>query len=164
MKLYFKEAAWEEMKEVADIYNEFLISLRDITLDQYFDFEDLSLEERTKLLQERLENDRGQVILVRDGDKADEIIAFISFSIINCFLVVSSVKEIGYIDGAYVKEGYRNKGLLRKLDEIAVNELKKSGISYLELNTIASNKMANDAWSKLGYKVFRQQWRKDISG
>lgn len=101
--------------------NFLFLFLRDITLDQYFDFEDLSLEERTKLLQERLENDRGQVILVRDGDKADEIIALRLPSLSLTVFKLFPVKEKQTT--ACAKRGC-NKGLLRKLDEIAVNELK----------------------------------------
>lgn len=163
MKLKFYEAFYDDMREVASIYNEFLSSLRDLTADEYFDFKDLEVEEREELLKERMAKDQGKVLLVKDEDMKEEIVAFISFSIIDCFLIVSSVKQIGYIDGAYVKEAYRGKGILRELEKMASASLRDMGIKYLELNTLAKNIMANEAWEKLGYRVFRQQWRKRIN-
>lgn len=163
MKLKFYEAFHDDMREVAFIYNEFLGSLRDLTADEYFDFKDLDVEKREGLLKERMAKKQGKVLLVKDEDLKGKIVAFISFSVIDCFLIVSSVKQIGYIDGAYVKEAYRGKGILRELEKMALASLREMGIKYLELNTLAKNIIANEAWKKLGYRVFRQQWRKRIN-
>lgn len=164
LKLKFTYAKKEEMRDVAVAYNEFLFALKKSTEveDAYFGFSNLDVDNRRELLLERLEKDRGKVIIVRDEDGSDDIIAFISYSIIECFLVVSPIREIGYIDGAYVRDEYRKEGILKKLDSMVVEDLRNMGIKYLELNTLVDNVKANDAWFSLGYRVFRKQWRKDI--
>lgn len=164
MKLKFSFAKREEMRDVAVAYNEFLFALKKSTEieDVYFGFTKLDVDRRKELLLERLDNSRGQVILVRDEDGSDDIIGFISYSIIECFLVVSPIKEIGYIDGAFVRDEYRKEGILKRLDSMVVEDLRSKGIRYLELNTLVDNIKANEAWTSLGYRTFRQQWRKDI--
>ena len=161
MGIVYQEADFDDLHEVAELYNEFLFSLKDITKDPYFDFAELSVKDRSKLLKDRFLEEKGLVVVARD-EESREIIGFISMAVMNCFLVVSSVREIGYIEGAYVKKAYRRQGILSKLEEMLTNHLLGKGIRYLELNTIANNQMANDSWQKLGYRVFRQQWRKDL--
>lgn len=163
MAIVYEQAGFEDLHEVAELYNEFLFSLKDITRDPYFDFADLSVKDRAKLLKDRYLEDKGLVIIARN-DEDGSIIGFLSMARMNCFLMVSSVREIGYIEGAYVRKAYRRQGILSRLESMLTDRLRELGIRYVELNTIANNQMANDSWSNLGYRVFRQQWRKDLHG
>lgn len=160
MEITYRKADISESYKIAELYNEFLCDLRDVSKDIYFDFEELSVQEREKLLKDRFNADKGLVVVAEvDGN----IVGFISMTIINCFMVVSSIKDIGYIEAGYVKPGYRRLGITRKLENMVEEFLKEKGIRYLELFTLMNNEIANNSWSKLGFIPFRQQWRKDLN-
>lgn len=160
MEITYRKADISESYKIAELYNEFLCDLRDVSKDIYFDFEELSVQEREELLKDRFNADKGLVVVAEvDGN----IVGFISMTIINCFMVVSSIKDIGYIEAGYVKPGYRRLGITRKLENMIEEFLKEKGIRYLELFTLMNNEIANNSWSKLGFIPFRQQWRKDLN-
>ena len=160
MEITYRKADISESYKIAELYNEFLCDLRDVSKDIYFDFEELSVQEREKLLKDRFNADKGLVVVAEvDGN----IVGFISMTIINCFMVVSSIKDIGYIEAGYVNPGYRRLGITRKLENMIEEFLKEKGIRYLELFTLMNNEIANNSWSKLGFIPFRQQWRKDLN-
>lgn len=160
MEITYRKADIGESYKIAELYNEFLCDLRDIGQDIYFDFEELSVVERVELLKERFNADKGLVVVAEvDGN----IVGFVSMTIINCFMIVSSIKDIGYIEAGYVKPDYRRLGITRKLENMVEDFLKEKGIRYLELFTLMNNDIANNSWSKLGFTPFRQQWRKDLN-
>lgn len=160
MEITYRKADISESFTIAELYNEFLCDLRDIGRDIYFDFEELSVTDRVKLLEDRFNADKG-VVVVAEAD--GKIVGFISMTIINCFMIVSSVKDIGYIEAGYVKPEFRRHGIIRKLETMVEEVLKEKGIRYLELFTLMGNEIANNSWSKLGFIPFRQQWRKDLN-
>jgi ribosomal protein S18 acetylase RimI-like enzyme len=160
MEITYRKADISESYKIAELYNEFLCDLRDIGNDIYFDFEELSVDERVELLKERFNADKGLVVV---AEVEGEIVGFISMTIINCFMIVSSIKDIGYIEAGYVKSGYRRLGINRQLEKMVEDFLKEKGIRYLELFTLMNNEIANNSWSKLGFIPFRQQWRKDLN-
>ncbi len=160
MEITYRKADISESITIAELYNEFLCDLRDIGKDIYFDFEELSVDDRVELLKARLNADKGLVVV---AEVEGEIVGFISMTIINCFMIVSSIKDIGYIEAGYVKPDFRKHGITRKLENMVEEFLKKKGIRYLELFTLMNNEIANNSWSKLGFIPFRQQWRKDLN-
>ncbi len=160
MEIIYRKAGIEESYKMAELYNEFLYDLRDSSRDIYFDFEEISIEDRVKLLEDRFNADKGLIVVAEVDEK---IVGFISMTIMNCFMVVSSVKNIGYIEAGYVKPQYRRLGITKKLESIVVEFLKEKKIRYLELFTLLNNEPANKSWSNLGYSPFRLQWRKDLN-
>lgn len=78
-------------------------------------------------------------------------------------MIVSSIKDIGYIESGYVKPGYRRLGINRQLEKMVEDFLKEKGIRCLESFMLMNNEIANNSWSKLGFIPFRQQWRKDLN-
>ena len=102
-KIIFLKATEQDLLEVASLFNIFLSELRDITKDPYFDFTDLPIGDREKRLKVNMEEHNGCVYLAKDGD---QIVGFLSGVVIDCFLAVSSIEKIGYIEGAYVKSSY----------------------------------------------------------
>lgn len=159
MEITYRRAEIGESRKIAEIYNEFLCDLRDIGRDVYFDFEELSVEDREELLRDRFDKDKGLVVV---AEAQGEIVGFISMTIINCFMIVSSVKEIGYIEAGYVKPSFRRMGITARLEKMVEEFLREKGIRYLELFTLLDNEIANTSWSRLGFVPFRQQWRKDL--
>lgn len=161
MALEYRMAEIKDLQDIGELYGEFLFSLKDLTGDPYFDFETLDGKARTAILEERFRADAGTVAICLDGEK---VVGFVSLAVQPCFLIVSSVREIGYIEGAYVKEGYRKRGILKRLESMVTTYCKERGLRWVELFTLADNQMANESWSRLGYGNFRLQWRKDLHG
>lgn len=57
-----------------------------------------------------------------------------------------------------VEEGYRNRGIASRLVELAVDTLKKEGISKVTLVAFVRNQLGNDFWRKRGWN-----YRKDFN-
>ncbi len=160
MEIIYRTAGIDESYKMAELYNEFLYDLKDSSKDIYFDFENISVSDRVKLLEDRFNADKGMIVV---AEVNGEIVGFISMTIMSCFMIVSSVKNIGYIEAGYVKPLYRKLGITKKLEAMVVEFLKEKGIRYLELFTLLNNEPANESWKKLGYSPFRLQWRKDLN-
>jgi len=59
----------------------------------------------------------------------------------------------GYITDDYFDPDSRRKGVLRKLEEYALVELKNRGIKIVELNVRTDNGEGMSTWNALGYKI-----------
>ena len=62
------------------------------------------------------------------------------------------VKKYGYLDSVVTHKDYRRKGIARGLTKFAINFLKKKGIRYVRAKVDNSNKIALQAWVKIGFK------------
>lgn len=149
----------ENLDQVAGLYNDFLKDLGELTGDPYFNFKELDFEDRKERLENNYSNNRGLVLVAKDET---EVVGFVSCLVADCFLVVSSIKKIGYIEGTYVKPEYRGRGITSRLEQLAVEYLKTEKVDYLELCIISNNEHARKCWEKLGYQTFREQMRKKI--
>ena len=158
-KIIFEKAGEHELLEVTALFNIFLSELRDITEDPYFDFTDLPMGDREKRLVTNMLEHNGCVYIAKDGE---QIIGFLSGVVIECFLAVSSIEKIGYIEGAYVKDNYRGRGIMSQLEMKMMDYFRSLGVEYCELCIISKNQMGRDCWEHLGYKTFREQMRKRI--
>lgn len=161
--MMIRQAVPEDIPRIAEIYNEFLEDLRDLSGDPYFDFTSLSLEAREAILRERFAAGKGTVALAME-EEGGPLAGFVSMAVIPCFLSVSGVGEIGYIEGAYIRKAFRRTGILRKLEDLLVRDARSRGLAWMELNTLVGNEGANASWERLGYRIFRLQWRKDLRG
>lgn len=70
----------------------------------------------------------------------------------NCYL----------IDGLYVDNEYRNKGIATKLIENALNVIKKKNIAVVDINVMANNSVAISLYKRFGFNEFRISLRKNI--
>lgn len=90
------------------------------------------------------------------------ILGFISGTIINCFLPISSINKVGYIEAAYVVESYRNKNIMENLEELLAKYFKKQGMKFIELNVLTANTNGKRFWKNHNYNTFREQMRKQL--
>ncbi len=149
----------EYIPTIAGYYSELAIFIRDNTNDDYFNFDSLTNEVIEEDLRSNLDNKESVTYIAVSNNKP---IGFISGIVTNCFLPISKIVKIGYISGAFVSSSYRNKGIMRRLEEHIVNFFKEKNIKYLELNVISKNIVGKKCWNKLGYNKFREQLRKKI--
>lgn len=74
--------------------------------------------------------------------------------------IINNNKKGYLIDGLYVEELYRNKGIASKLIEKALNITKDNGIEVLEINVMSQNKKAIKLYKKYGFNEFKICFRK----
>ena len=74
--------------------------------------------------------------------------------------MINNNKKGYLIDGLYVEELYRNKGIASKLIEKALNITKDNGIEVLEINVMSQNKKAIKLYKKYGFNEFKICFRK----
>lgn len=70
----------------------------------------------------------------------------------NCYL----------IDGLYVDNDYRNKGIATKLIENALNVIKETNVAVVDINVMANNSVAISLYKRFGFNEFRISLRKNI--
>ena len=70
----------------------------------------------------------------------------------NCYL----------IDGLYVDIEYRNKGIATKLIENALNVIKETDVTVIDINVMANNSVAISLYKRFGFNEFRISLRKNI--
>ena len=70
----------------------------------------------------------------------------------NCYL----------IDGLYVDNEYRNKGIATKLIENALNVIKETNAAVVDINVMANNSVAISLYKRFGFNEFRISLRKNI--
>lgn len=77
--------------------------------------------------------------------------------------LVNNDNKKGYlIDGLYVDNEYRNNGIATKLIENALNVIKKTNISVVDINVMANNSVAINLYKRFGFNEFRISLRKNI--
>jgi ribosomal protein S18 acetylase RimI-like enzyme len=68
----------------------------------------------------------------------------------------------GSIDDAYVKPAFRRRGVIRALEERAVQLLREHGASTAEFNVRADNEEGMGTWPVLGYEPYKIVMKKRI--
>ena len=69
----------------------------------------------------------------------------------------------GYlIDGLYVNERDRNKGIATKLIESALNMIKDKNVYFVDINVMVNNSVAINLYKSFGFNEFEVTFRKDI--
>ncbi len=71
-------------------------------------------------------------------------------------------ERTGYISNVYIKKGFRNKGLGKKLADSLIDWFKSKGCVALSLEVYESNKDAIDFYYKLGFKDHSVKMVRDI--
>ncbi len=76
--------------------------------------------------------------------------------------IVNNDSQKGYlIDGLYVDNEYRNKGIATKLMQNALDMINNSNINFIDINVMANNKTAINFYRKFGFNEFRITLRKN---
>ncbi len=154
-----REMLITEIQEVAKLHNLLAYFIQKETKDDYFDFDELDEDSIRHHLEGFINNPSRRIYITKENDI---IVGFISCEIINGFLPVSSIKKVGYISGAYVLSEFRGKGIMKKMERLAINYFRSNGLKYVELNFLDKNMLAEKTWRSLGYKTFRKQMRKKL--
>jgi len=125
----------------------------------------------TKLiLDERKYNDLiDENIIIKDHFNKmldDENIILLAYyfneEIIGYILIRKLSKTTCLLDGLYVLEEYRNKGIATSLLNEAINRCKKLKINHIYINVFEKNEIAKKIYKKLDFMEYELKLRKDI--
>ncbi len=98
--------------------------------------------------------------LDRKGDYV--FVASEETELIGTVVVRTLSRTSAMIRDAYVKPAFRQKGVMRALEEEAVDFLKEKGIKKMELVVDAHDNVAKSTWRALGFKPYTQRMAKRI--
>lgn len=87
---------------------------------------------------------------------------YIDNNIVGYTFIKGIDKETALLDGLYVEEEYRNKGIATKLITTAFKICKNNNINFLDVNVMYENKEAQRLYNKFGFKNLRIGLRKTI--
>lgn len=158
-KILYREATKADIPQLAELHNKMVYVIQQQTMDAYWNFEELVVEDTVQYLYEFYNSPNCKIyIATYEG----EIVGFIMGEVIRCHLPISKVSEVGYITAAYIQEDYQRNDIVKSLEENLTDFFVTLGIQYVELNFIYENIGAKKCWEALGYHVFRAQARKKI--
>lgn len=86
----------------------------------------------------------------------DEIVGYILIKNLN------TNDKVCLLDGLYVEENYRNKGIANQLINEALNISKENNCKYVDINVMYKNELAKEIYKKLGFNEFKLNLRKEI--
>lgn len=87
---------------------------------------------------------------------------YIDNNIVGYAFIKGIDKETALLDGLYVEEEYRNKGIATELIKTAFETCKNNKIKFLDVNVMYQNKEAQSLYNKLGFVNLRIGLRKPI--
>ena len=87
---------------------------------------------------------------------------YIDNNIVGFTFIKGIDKETALLDGLYVEEEYRNKGIATELIKTAFETCKNNKIKFLDVNVMYQNKEAQSFYNKLGFVNLRIGLRKPI--
>lgn len=87
---------------------------------------------------------------------------YIDNNIVGYTFIKGIDKETALLDGLYVEEEYRNKGIATELIKTAFETCKNNKIKFLDVNVMYQNKEAQSLYNKLGFVNLRIGLRKPI--
>ena len=77
------------------------------------------------------------------------------------FKFVKDEDSFGYlIDGLYVEEEYRNRGIAKSLIAEGLSIIKEKDINFIDINVMSKNETALNLYKSLGFEVLSFKMRK----
>ena len=105
-------------------------------------------EKLQKEFQRILGSTTEESFLYQDNGSA---VAFINVAIRNDYVEGSNTSPVGYLEGIYVKDEYRNKGIAQQLFKEAEQWLREKGVTEIGSDAMTSNTASKKLHEKLGF-------------
>ncbi|HET6399303.1 MAG TPA: GNAT family N-acetyltransferase [Candidatus Thermoplasmatota archaeon] len=70
--------------------------------------------------------------------------------------------KVAYLSDAYVTEGYRKQGILRRFIEEVHKWAEQEGITAVDVQLFQGNQLAQDVYRKLGFRDYRVLLRQEV--
>jgi len=85
-------------------------------------------------------------------DAEDNYVGFINLSLKHEYVPGATSSPVGYIEGIFIKEQYRKKGVARKLIDVGEEWAKSNGCNEIGSDTELHNKSSKVFHKKVGFK------------
>jgi aminoglycoside 6'-N-acetyltransferase I len=103
-----------------------------------------------EILTEILDSDREIAFLVRDDN--GKAIAFMNLSLRSEYVPEATQSPVGYIEGIYVKDEYRDRGVGKALVEYAAQWALDRGCIELASDALVDNTGSHEFHTKTGFR------------
>lgn len=101
-------------------------------------------------------NDDNNILLCYKID--ENVVGYIFLKYIN------NIDGVGYlIDGLFVEEAYRNKGIAKSLISEGLKRIDSIKKDFIEIKVMANNKIAMKLYESFGFEIFSIKLRKKLS-
>ena len=98
-------------------------------------------------------NDDNNILLCYKMD--ENVVGYIFFKYIN------NIDGVGYlIDGLFVEEAYRNKGIAKSLISEGLKRIDNIKKDFIDIKVMANNKIAMKLYESFGFEIFSIKLRK----
>lgn len=98
-------------------------------------------------------NDDNNILLCYKMD--ENVVGYIFFKYIN------NIDGVGYlIDGLFVEEAYRNKGIAKSLISEGLKRIDSIKKDFIDIKVMANNKIAMKLYESFGFEIFSIKLRK----
>ena len=87
---------------------------------------------------------------------------YINKTIVGYILIRRMDNNTCLLDGLYVEEEYRNKGIGKSLLTEAISRIKNMNVKYVDINVMYNNIIAKHIYEKLGFVGYEIKMRKSI--
>ena len=87
---------------------------------------------------------------------------YIDNEVVGYILIRKIEHNVCLIDGLYVLEEYRNRGIATSLLNDSINRCKKLKAKYVDINVMDENEVAKYVYKKLDFKDFSLKLRRKI--
>ena len=87
---------------------------------------------------------------------------YINKTIVGYILIRKMANNTCLLDGLYVEEEYRNKGIGKSLLTEAISRIKNMNVKYVDINVMYNNVIAKHIYEKLGFVGYEIKMRKSI--
>lgn len=135
------------MEQIIEAKEHHLNDFLEMSLDLWK--EDYSGEDLKSIYREILHSEKNKVLLYVVDDMS---VAFIYVSIRTDYVEGSESSPTGYIEGIYVKPGFRKSGIAKKLLVEGEKWLRESGFKQIGSDAYIDNKVSYDFHINIGFK------------
>ena len=157
--MIYRKAELADTLEVAKMYRDLAVHIRDASGDPYWAFEELPVELVVPVMEGYIQGEESCIYVAEE----DGILTgMILLELIPCHMPLSPYPKVGYIGAGFVKQEYRRRGIMKQLESMSHDFFRNLGIEYVEVNYLPDNPGAKENWNALGYRCFREQARKRI--
>lgn len=159
MDVVIKRCEYEELTEVAHLYNELSKELKQYTNDN--NAENMSISDHTmaRILRSAIKECELIIFVAKYGER---VIGFISGSIKKGDALVSGGNPSGYIEGAYVLQEYNVEDVLTQLEERLIRQFAECKAGFKGFDSNFASQDAKDKWMSLGYQSYKASIKKHV--
>ncbi len=158
MDYLIKRCEYEELLEVAHLYNELSKELQQFTKEEA-EVSACSDNTMVRVLRSAIKECNLKIFVAKNGDK---VIGFISGSIKKGEALVSGGNPIGYVEGAYVLDEYNKEDILGNLEDKLLQEFKKCKATFRGWNLSDQTQNLQDSWMSTCYQNYRANSRNKV--